>query len=293
MEQKILAFLLHLGWAHTQWLERIVLRVIRYTWREKPWLSDDEPNERHSLPTGPFIRNRICQMGDLLIWTPRRTNSFLIDMLTGSYGYSSLTVDTGEVDLPTGKAVMIEPTIGGRVLRKFQDESPGRPYVRIPISKTGGDALDFVACIEARLSETCDSFDALTLGEIDDPVRQMCPTLASNSLPVELLQKISKARRKGLLNQAAVSLYSTSGLEDTRPFISPNGFAQYFGAPRGQKLLGSDIWIDPHPVDVSTKNIIRHRVWKAVTSLPVAGALAASTTCIMGYTATRLFGKKN
>ena len=221
MGQKILAFLLHLGWAHMQWLERIVLKTFRFTWRDKPLLPDNEPHEGRPLPTGPFVHNRACQMGDLLIWTPRQTNSFLIDHFTGGYGYSRLTVDTGEVDLPTGKAVMVEFTAGEKVLRKFQDESPGRPYVRIPISKTESDALDFAACIEARLGETCDTLDTRTLGEIDDPARQMCPTLASDCLPAELLREISEARRKGLLNQTAVSLHSLARIGENQGFHQP------------------------------------------------------------------------
>jgi hypothetical protein len=189
--------------------------------------------------------HRQQQMGDLLLWTPRKIESFLIDDLTGGSGYSHATVDTGEVDLPTGKPVMIEITVGHPVERTFQDEYPGRPFARIPLSKTGIDVAAFVACVKSRLGEPYDNLEALTLGEIDDPAKQVCSNLATDCLPETVQRAIANARRIGQLSKASVSIHSPSDAPQTKVFVSPNGFAQYYGAPRGEKLAGPDVLVKP------------------------------------------------
>ena len=69
---------------------------------------DTEPPEKESLPTGPFRQAGKGSPCSLLIFVPRSTISALINDMTGGYGYSHLAVDCGEVDIPTGKRVMVE-----------------------------------------------------------------------------------------------------------------------------------------------------------------------------------------
>jgi hypothetical protein len=220
-------------------------------------------------------------MGDLLLWVPQHIESFIIDDLTGRFGYSHVTVDTGEVDLPTGRPVMAEVTIGQDVERKFQDEYAGRGYVRIPLSSTGVNVESFVKCVLSRLGEPYGNLKALTLGEIDDPAKQVCSSLAGECLPEKVRRDIGNARRLGLLDRASVSVHSKINAHDTRVFISPNGFAQFYGAPKGEKVHGPNFQVAPHPIPVSVKTVIRKHGWKAVLILGAAGAVAAGILLII------------
>jgi hypothetical protein len=245
VESKLIEWILRLVRSDFKWLGRTLLKVLRFAWRRRPAPRESRPKEAVAHPTGPYAANRWQQVGDLLLWTPRKIESFLIDDLTGGFGYSHATVDTGEVDLPTGKPVMIEVTVGQAVERTFQDEYPGRPYARIPLSKTGIDVEAFVACVKSRLGEPYDNLEALTLGEIDDPAKQVCSNLATDCLPEAVQREIAQARRLGRLHRASVSVHSPSDAPKTKVFISPNGFAQYYGAPKGEKLAGPDILVEP------------------------------------------------
>ncbi len=258
-------------------LGRILLLGLRFAWRHRPIPNEGSPDEVNSTPTGPYALTRRGEMGDLLLWTPRRVESFIVDNLTGRFGYSHITVDTGEVDLPTGKPVMVETTVGQVVERKFQDEYAERAHARIPMSKTGFDAEAFVLCIKSRLGESYDVLEALTLGEIDDPAKQMCSSLASDCLPETIRREIAKARRMGLLRRASVSVYSSSRALKTKVFISPNGFAEYYGAPKGGKLCETNFWVEPHPIEPSLKGMVRKHGRKTVQVLGVMGVLTAAT----------------
>ena len=187
----------------------------------------------------------------MLLWVPRQIESFIIDDLTGGFGYSHLTIDTGEADLPTGKPVMMETTMGQVVERKFQDEYADRPYARISISKTGVETNEFVACIISKMGEPFSDIEALTLGEIDDPAKQVCSSLASECLPEIIRRNIAKARRKLLLSRTSVSVHSKDNAPETKVFISPNGFAEYYRIPKGGKVLKPDFIVEPHPMDFS------------------------------------------
>jgi hypothetical protein len=199
----------------------------------------------------------------------------IINDLTGGFGYSHLTVDTGEGDLPTGKPVMAEVTVGQVVARKFQDEYAGRPYVRLPLSKTGVDVEAFVACVKSRFGEPYGVLEALTLGEITDPAKQVCSTLASGCLPEDVRREVAKTRRLGLLHRNSVSVHSSSSAPETKVFVSPNGIAQYYGASRGEKVRKANVLIEPHTVKTSVKAVVRKQGWKALLLLGAAGALAA------------------
>jgi len=72
-------------------------------------------------------------------------------------------------------------------------------------------------------------------------------------------------------------VHSRSNAPKTKVFISPNGFAQYYGAPKGHKLHETDFLVEPRPVDTSMKGVVRKHGWKAALALAAAGALTAGT----------------
>jgi hypothetical protein len=259
------------------WLGRILIRGLRYARRHGPRPVERSSKEELAFPGGPFTMQRRDQMGDLLLWVPRHIESYLIDDLTGRFGYSHVTVDTGEVDVRTGKAVMVEVTVGQKVERKFQDEYATRPYVRVPLSKTGVNVETFVGCVLSKLGEPYSNLEALTLGEIDDPAKQVCSSLASDCLPGSVTQEIAKAKRLGLLQRMSVSVHSHPWAPQTDVFVSPNGFAQYYGAPKGAQVRWPDVRVEPRPLDTSIQGVARKHGWKVILLLlGIAGILAAA-----------------
>jgi hypothetical protein len=259
------------------WLHRGLMKILRIRWRGRSIRAENEQKEEAPLPGGPFATTRKKQLGDLLLWVPRRIDSFLINDLTGGYGYSHATIDTGEIDLPTRKPVMAEITIGQTVSRKFQDEYRQRPFARVPLAQSGLDVEQFVSCVKGKLGEQYDGLEAITLGEIDDPAKEVCSGLAADCLPESARKRIARARRMGLLHRASVSVYSGAEAAHTREFISPNGFAEFYGAPKGKTLPGPDTLVTPRLVDDSTQRIasaaVRQPVWKLGLGLAVAGLL--------------------
>jgi hypothetical protein len=270
-EHKFIGLIIYLIRSDLKWFGRPLMKILRMKWHGRPIQTEHDPKEVTPLPTGPFMTSRKNQVGDLLLWVPRQIDSYLIDDLTGGYGYSHSTIDTGEIDIPTGKPVMIEITIGQTVSRKFQDEYEQRAVVRVPISQTGVDVDQFVACIKSKLGEQYDSWDAITLGEIEEPAKEVCSGLAADCLPEQDLKRIARAQRLGLLRRASVSVHSKPGALETREFISPNGFAEYYGAPKGRKLTGQDITIQPQPIEISAESVAasaaRHHGWKLATGV--------------------------
>jgi hypothetical protein len=270
--------------------QRGLVRLLRLRWRRRPVRREHAQKEEQLLPCGPFALTRPQQAGDLLLWVPRRLDSFLIDDLTGGYGYSHTSVDTGEIDLPTRRPVMVEVTVGQQVARKFLDEYPQRPFVRLLLRQAGVDVAGFLACVQSKLGNAYDGLEALTLGEIDDPAKEVCSGLAAACLPEPERQRIARARRLGLLRRRSVSVYSKAAALETREFISPNGFAEYYGAPPGRRLGGPDISVHPRPLALSPRRAAtaaaQHHGWKLVLALAVlAGSLLS-----MGYFSRRFAG---
>lgn len=251
-----------------EWLRQILLKFLLFRWRRRTIRTENGINKEKKvpLPTGPFLTTRKEQAGDLLLWVPRQVDSYLIDELTGGYGYSHTTVDTGEVDLPTQRPVMVEITIGQTVTRKFQDEYDQRPFVRIPLSPVGVDVEQFVECVKSKMGEQYDAWDAITLGEIVEPAKEVCSGLAADCLPENERQRIARAARLGLVHGASVSVHSKPRAPKTKEFISPNGFAEYYGAPKGKKISGPNIVVQPQPIELSASRIAnqfgRHNGWK-------------------------------
>src|SRR5512138_1460371 len=80
---------------------------------------DTEPPLEKTLPTGPFQSATGNRQADLLLFVPRNSIGRTIDALTGRYGYSHLAVDCNEIDIPTGRRVMIESTVAPGVHYSF------------------------------------------------------------------------------------------------------------------------------------------------------------------------------
>jgi len=83
--------------------------------------------------------------------------------------------------------------------------------------------------------------------------------------------------RLGLLRPRSVSVYSSPDAAQIREFISPNGFAEYYGAPQGKKLTGPNLTIRPQPVEISMESVAaaaaQHQGWKLVAVLLAGRAL--------------------
>ena len=204
---------------------------------------DKEPAREKILPTGPLRLDGEGRQCSLLIFVPRNAISALINDMTGGYGYSHLAVDCGELDVPSGRRVMVESTFSLGVHNSFQDEYGERKFVRIPLKNVGVDEDEFCNCIRSKLGEKFDYEEALTIGLIHNPAKQICSDLATVCLPEEILTDIARNHRAGFLHTL-----SAIRLPDKIPhlFVTPNGFAEYFGAPRGDKLKGPDQLADPN-----------------------------------------------
>lgn len=206
---------------------------------------DKAPAQKENLPTGPFKLEGENYRCCLLIFVPRNAVSALINDTTGGYGYSHLAVDCGELDVPTGKRVMIESTFGHGVHTSFQDEYGERKFVRIPLEKTGIIPSGFSDCIHSKLGEKFDYKEALTIGLIHNPVKQICSDLATVCLPETMRTSIAHCHEVGFLHTLSTMRLPGNSNEAFHLFITPNGFAEYFGVPKGKDLDGPDQLSEP------------------------------------------------
>lgn len=234
-----------------EWLGRIMLKILRLSWHDHTLQLEEHAKKGSPLPTGPYVSSRTTQIGDLLLWVPRRIDSYVIDDMTGGYGYSHVTIDSGEIEITTGKPVMLESTIGP-VNRKYLDEYGSRSYARVPISKIGVNVEKFVECVKSKIGEQYDYLDALTLGEIKNPAREICSGLAADCLPEDERQRIGRAKKMGFLHGDTVIVHAKSVATMTKLFVSANGFAEYYGAPVGKKISKPDTLVIPKPVEESS-----------------------------------------
>jgi len=228
------------------------------------WLSrlyiDVEPSLEKRKPTGPFPTIFKESEGDLLLFVPRNEISRTINSLTGRYGYSHLAIDCGEIDVATGRRVMIEVTMDLGVHYAYQDEYGKRPFVRVLLRETGMNVEEFCQCVHARVGEKFDNLEAITLGILDNPARQICSDLATVCLPEEMRAKIAYYHKRAVIHplSAVQDKMRAVGL---RLFMSPNGFAEFLGAPRGRELKGPDQPVHPHIRDESHENLLV-KLWK-------------------------------
>ena len=226
---------------------------------------DTEPPLKKDRPTGPMRTAAEQYQGDLLLFVPRNEISRMVNTLTGRYGYSHLAVDCGEIDEPTNRRVMIEVTVEAGVHYSFQDEYGRRPFVRIPLRKAGIDVQGFCQCIHARVGEKFDDLEAVTLGLLDNPARQICSDLATVCLPEEMREEIARCHRQAVIHPLSVARDQRSDSR-VRLFMSPNGFAEFLGAPRGSKLTGPDQLAEPH-LRASSSASFLPKLWKRSDSL--------------------------
>jgi len=219
-----------------------LLKLARFQHRHKN-VEVREPVAGAAVPEGPFTvdSGHPCA---LLVFVPRNLKSRLIDDATGGYGYSHVTVDCAEVDKPTGKHVMTESTTGDMVHRSFQDHYGSRPFARILLSHLDLDAEKFRRCVNERLGEPYDAKEALTWGAVDDPSKQICSDMAGDCLPSEVRADLARERLSGRLRRLSVSVHRRFRSKP-RVFISPNGFAEYFGSPHGSRLSEPDYLVTP------------------------------------------------
>jgi len=203
---------------------------------------DKEPAQKEDLPAGPLRRGGEEYLCSLLIFVPRNAVSALINDMTGGYGYSHLAVDCGELDIPSGRRVMVESTFSLGVHNSFQDEYGDRKFVRIPLKKAGANEEEFCNCIRSKLGEKFDYEEALTIGLIHNPAKQICSDLATVCLPEAMRTDVARHHQAGSLHVlSAIRLHN----KVSRLFVTPNGFAEYFGAPRGDQLNGPDQLSEP------------------------------------------------
>ena len=206
---------------------------------------DREPAQKESLPTGPLRQGSERHQPSLLIFVPRNATSALINDMTGGYGYSHLAIDCGEVDIPSGKRVMVESTFSLGVHNSFQDEYGERKFVRIPLEKAGINATEFCDCVRSKLGEKFDDDEILTFGLIHSPIKQICSDLATVCLPEATRIGIARYQRVGFFYYLSTLWPFANPNKIFRLFVTPNGFAEYFGAPRGERLDGPDQLLEP------------------------------------------------
>jgi hypothetical protein len=212
-------------------LARAIIKMVRVVYHDERVDTRHPPADNPAIPNGPFVVADEHECA-LLIYVPRNLKSRLIDDVTGAYGYSHVAIDCREIDQVTGKRVMTESTTQDVVHRSFQDKYGARPFVRIPLAPVDVDCEKFRECVNSKLGEPYDNKEALTWGAVDDPAKQVCSDLAGDCLPRELHDDIARKRMSGQLHRLAVSVHQGG----RRVFISPNGFCEYFGAPRGEEV---------------------------------------------------------
>ena len=230
---------------------------------------DTEPPLEKTLPSGPFKSGTGKSQANLLLFVPRNNIGRTIDDLTGRYGYSHLTIDCGELDIPTGRRVMIESTVAPGVHYAFLEEYGNRPFVRLPLQNTGIDVEQFCACVHSKVGERFNHLEVLTLGILDNPARQICSDVATVCLPEEMRQKIIRCHDGRVFHPLSVARHEILGFR-TKFFVSPNGYAEFFDLPRGRTVHIPDQLAEPH-MQAATGEELLPGIWKvwdaAVTGL--------------------------
>ena len=225
-------------------LARPIVRWARRRHSDEPVSGDQAPAHNDAQPVGPFRpagRKPAC---DLLIFVPRSLESYLIDDATGSYGYSHVGIDCGEKDQANGKRVFVEATPHVGVHRSYLDKYGPREFIRIPLDRAGVDVRKFRECILDKMGQPYDVKEVFTWGQVDDPAKQVCSDLAADCLPTETRLAIVARARTGRLGRHMVSIHGPASVP-LHIFVSPNGFAKFFGAPKGHKIEHPDELIIP------------------------------------------------
>jgi len=225
-------------------MARPLVRIIRKRRDDDPVRGDQGPAPNPARPPGPFRLAARDQACDMLIFTPRSLESYLIDDATGSYGYSHVGVDCGEVDVATGQRVFVEATPHVGVHRSYLNKYGRREFIRIPLAQAGVDCREFRACILDKLGQPYDVAEVFTWGQVDDPAKQVCSDLAADCLPAKVRLAIVVQSKAGMLGRHTVSVHGPAVLPQNI-FVSPNGFARFFRAPKGHKIHQPDELVRP------------------------------------------------
>ncbi len=259
--------------ADLDWLARPLVRLARWRQRHQP-IARKVERRREERPRGPFAlaADHDCA---LLVFVPRSLKSHFIDDLTGAYGYSHIALDVGEVDLPTRKPVMTEATLGDVVHRSFQNAYGDRPYIRVPLAHLKVDCARLRACVSGKLGQPYSDKEALTWGVVDDPAKQICSDLAANCMPEDVRRDIIRSHRRGRVHPPAVSIHRL-GHREPYVFVSPNGFAQYFNAPRGRKINRTNVLIQPQNSGLAPRGASHPRLSRRETIVVLGLTLLAS-----------------
>ncbi len=191
-----------------------------------------------------------------------------------SYGYSHVGVDCGEVDAATGKPVFVEATPHVGVHRSYLDKYGPREFIRIPLAEAGVDCRDFRKCILDKMGEPYDVAEVLTWGQVDDPAKQVCSDLAADCLPAKIRRAIVIQAKTGMLGRRTVSVHGPAALPQ-HIFVSPNGFARFFGAPKGHKIH--------HPDELVRPRVRRGLGGPRVRLLGVLVGIVVVAACIIGW----------
>jgi hypothetical protein len=203
-------------------------------WNSRVEQEKEEP-AHPGKPLGPFVVADKKHAGDILLFVPRHLYGHMLDDLSGGYGYSHLTVDCGEIDVSSGKRVMVEAMPNSPVHRSFLNEYGDKRYARISLAKTGIDREAFCEGVKGMIGQGYDYAAVVTWGGVDDPARQVCTDLAAGCLPENVQRDFADRRRSGEVNKNSVSVYHPRN-KLSKVFISPNGFAEYFGLPHGEDI---------------------------------------------------------
>jgi hypothetical protein len=97
------------------------------------------------------------------------------------------------------------------------------------------------------LGEKFDNEEVLSLGLLHNPAQQVCSDLATVCLPEEIRADIARCHEAGLLHSHSAMRLHDGLKKKFHLFVTPNGFAKYFGAPKGDQLNGSDQLSEPNP----------------------------------------------
>lgn len=115
------------------------------------------------------------------------------------------------------------------------------------------------------MGDKFDNLEAITLGILDNPARQICSDLATNCLPEDIHDEIALCHRRAVIHPLAAVRDERPGLR-IRLFMSPNGFAEFFGVPPGWQIREPNQVIEPH-IQNSSDVKIPEQLWKWADTL--------------------------
>jgi hypothetical protein len=122
------------------------------------------------------------------------------------------------------------------------------------------DVQRFCECIHAKVGEKFDDLEAISLGILDNPARQICSDLATVCLPEEMRDKIAHCHRKAVIHPLSAVRDKKHG-PGLRLFMSPNGFAEFLGVPRGKDIHEPDQLVEPDLQDCEDAHALP-KIWK-------------------------------